>query len=71
MVHHDASGSTHLLDELSGAALRHIEAGAADADALTRALADTLEISGDEALADRGALVLDAFERLGLVERTP
>lgn len=70
VIYNDASGDTHLLEEVSGTLLQRIAEGPVDLDELRALAAATIGAAADEvdpAMIDR---VVDELHGLGLVDRT-
>jgi PqqD family protein of HPr-rel-A system len=71
VVYNDASGDTHLLDSLAVIALKALAEGPAEADALCRNLAQSMDLAADDRLAGTVGDMLRELGRLGLVDRSP
>ncbi len=67
IVYNTASGQTHLLDALSGEALKEIESRPGTIPQLAKRLSDTLGLDS-RALVDRLAVICNHFDNLGLAE---
>lgn len=68
VVFNPASGSTHILDIVSGEVLASLFAGACETKQLRARIAEFLDVPDDESLAANIDRVLDVLEELGLVE---
>ena len=69
VVYDDASGDTHLLDEVTMTLLLRVAAGPVSDDAVIEQAAATLEIEADAAFAQRARQSLDQLETFGLIDR--
>lgn len=67
VVFNSASGQTHLLDALSGAALKELEDYPKTITHLTNQMAEKFELD-PETLSHRLAVICDRFDKLGLAE---
>ncbi len=68
IVYHVPSGETHLLNELSAAALESLSHRPASADELAKRLAEALDLEVDATLRDQLAQLLEQFDERGLIE---
>lgn len=68
VVYNPLSGNTHVLDIVTGEVLTSIMTTLARSSELCRHVADYLEVPNDAAVAEHVARILDALDRLGLIE---
>jgi PqqD family protein of HPr-rel-A system len=69
VVYNDASGDTHLFEEVSGILLQRIAEGPADFESLRALAAETLGVAADDIDPATIDQVIDELHRLGLVDR--
>ena len=67
-VYNPLSGSTHILDVVSGRILRSIIEGDTTLDALRERIAGFLEVPNDQHMAEHIDHSLTALDELGLIE---
>ena len=68
VVYNPLTGSTHVLDIVSGKVLKTISAGRGQPGELCRCIAEFLEVPNDAAVADHVREILAQLDELGLIE---
>ena len=68
VVYNPLTGSTHVLDIVTGEVLKAISAGRGRASELCRCVAEFLEVPNDAGVADHVREILAQLDELGLIE---
>ena len=68
VVYNPLTGSTHVLDIVSGKVLEAISAGRGQPSDLCRSIAEFLEVPNDDAVAENVREILAQLDELGLIE---
>ena len=68
VVYNSLTGSTHVLDIVTGEVLKAIRAGSGQASELCRRVADFLEVPNDAGVAENVRKILAQLDELGLIE---
>lgn len=68
VVYNPLSGSTHILDIIAGVIFRRVVAGESSQRALSRHVAEFLDVPDDPGTAAKVASILLTLDELGLIE---
>ena len=68
VVYNPLSGDTHLLDIVTGEVLRMVMAACTRVSEVREGVAEFLEVPNDSNVAEQVDVILDALDRLGLIE---
>jgi len=71
VVYNRLSGDTHVLDIVTGEVLKSIIAGTTRCSSICKCVAEFLEVPNDSNVAEQVGAILEALDRLGLIQPAP